>query len=157
MSRQLNIKRILFQTIQFCISKDFSSIWPIDRTLSAATSPGQSGPGNDDNNGVLRIPQSSSITRTSPLFRVISRTLFVGEVVSAEVQSVYFIAFKEFFTSVSRWFSPWSLSDSKSPGFLSVLWLILIIFTNPSARAGYDTRSIFNQSLTGLNSEFSFS
>ena len=27
----------------------------------------------------------------------------------------------------------------------------------PSARAGYDTRSIFKRSLTGLNSEFSFS
>ena len=27
------------------------------------------------------------------------------------------------------------------------------IFTNPSARAGYDTRSIFKRSLTGLNSE----
>ena len=34
---------------------------------------------------------------------------------------------------------------------------VLIIFTNPSARAGYDTRSIFKRSLTGLNSEFSFS
>ena len=32
----------------------------------------------------------------------------------------------------------------------------LIIFTNPSTRAGYDTRSIFKLSLTGLNSEFSF-
>ena len=32
-----------------------------------------------------------------------------------------------------------------------------IIFTNPSAWAGYDTRSIFKWSLTGLNSEFSFS
>ena len=32
----------------------------------------------------------------------------------------------------------------------------MILFTNPSARAGYDTRSIFKQSLTGLNSEFSF-
>ena len=31
-----------------------------------------------------------------------------------------------------------------------------IIFTNPSARAGYDTRSIFKRSLTGLNSEFSW-
>ena len=31
-----------------------------------------------------------------------------------------------------------------------------IIFTSPSARAGYDTRSIFKQSLTGLNSEFSY-
>ena len=33
----------------------------------------------------------------------------------------------------------------------------LILFTNPSARAGYDTRSIFKRSLTGLSSEFSFS
>ena len=32
-----------------------------------------------------------------------------------------------------------------------------IIFTNPSAQAGYNTRSIFKRSLTGLNSEFSFS
>ena len=32
-----------------------------------------------------------------------------------------------------------------------------ILFTNPSARAGYDTRSIFKRSSTGLNSEFSFS
>ena len=31
------------------------------------------------------------------------------------------------------------------------------MFTNPTARAGYDTRSIFKWSLTGLNSEYSFS
>ena len=37
-------------------------------------------------------------------------------------------------------------------------WIVfLIIFINPSARAGCDTRSIFKRSLTGLNSEFSFS
>ena len=35
--------------------------------------------------------------------------------------------------------------------------VVYIIFTNPSARAGYDTGSIFKQSLTGLNSEFSLS
>ena len=33
----------------------------------------------------------------------------------------------------------------------------LIIFTNPSARAGYDTSSVFKRNLTGLNSKFSFS
>ena len=33
---------------------------------------------------------------------------------------------------------------------------VLPLFTNPSAQAGYDTRSIFKQSLTSLNSEFSF-
>ena len=35
--------------------------------------------------------------------------------------------------------------------------LYKVLFTNLSARAGYDTRSIFKRSLTGLNSEFSFS
>ena len=33
----------------------------------------------------------------------------------------------------------------------------MILFTNPSARAGYDTRSIFKRSLTGFNLEFSLS
>ena len=39
----------------------------------------------------------------------------------------------------------------------SLVGEIMVLFTNPSARAGYDTRSIFKRSLTGLNSEFSFS
>ena len=34
----------------------------IDRTLSGATTPGQSGSGSDDNEGVLCSPKSSSIT-----------------------------------------------------------------------------------------------
>ena len=44
----------------------FSSIWPIDRTLSGAATLGLSGPGNDGYKGVLLIPQSFSITRASP-------------------------------------------------------------------------------------------
>ena len=40
---------------------------------------------------------------------------------------------------------------------LSMSFMTVILFTNPSGRAGYDTRSIFKRSLTGLNSEFSFS
>ena len=36
-------------------------------------------------------------------------------------------------------------------------YIYLILFTNSSAQAGYDIRSIFKRSLTGLNSEFSFS
>ncbi len=35
--------------------------------------------------------------------------------------------------------------------------MLLVLFTNPSAQAGYDTRLILKRSLTGLNSEFSFS
>ena len=33
----------------------------------------------------------------------------------------------------------------------------LYIFIKPTSRAGYDTRPIFKRSLTGLNSQFSFS
>ena len=51
-------KIVLFQVIQF------SSIWPIDNALSGATTLGQSGPGGDGNEGVLRILQSSSIIGT---------------------------------------------------------------------------------------------
>ena len=51
---------------QFCISMQFSSIWPIDRTLSDTTTPGQSGPGSDGNKGVLCISQSSSIAGALP-------------------------------------------------------------------------------------------
>ena len=58
-------KTVLFQTIQFSISTQFSSIRPIDRALSGATTLGQSGPGNNGNEGVLHIPQSSSIPGTS--------------------------------------------------------------------------------------------
>ena len=38
---------------------------PINRALSGATNLGQSGPGSNGNEGVLRIPQSSSITGIS--------------------------------------------------------------------------------------------
>ena len=44
----------------------FSSIEPIDRALSGATILGQSGPGSNGNEGVLRILQSLSITGASP-------------------------------------------------------------------------------------------
>ena len=43
-----------------------SSSSPIDRALSGATTPGQSAPGSDGNEWMLHIPQSSTITGTSP-------------------------------------------------------------------------------------------
>ena len=86
-----------------------------------------------------------------------------------------------FHITISWWFftGVWmTASHLNSPGLLSVFWSFttllyfgwsslviqlssppvpLILFTNPYARAGYDTRSIFKLSLTGFNSEFSFS
>ena len=56
----LNAKTVPSQTTQF------SFILPIDRTLSGAPTQGQSGPGSDGNEGVLYIPQSSSIPETLP-------------------------------------------------------------------------------------------
>ena len=57
------------------------------------TTPGQSGPGNDGNEGVLRIPQSSSIAGTSPSDCLVSYAghslVGGGSYPSAEVQSVY--------------------------------------------------------------------
>ena len=47
------------------ISTQFSSIWPIDRALSGATTLSLSGPWSDGNKGVICILQSSSITETS--------------------------------------------------------------------------------------------
>ena len=44
----------------------FSSIWPIDRSLPGATTPDLSGTRTEGNEGVLRIPQSSSITLATP-------------------------------------------------------------------------------------------
>ena len=54
---------VLFQTIQFSISTQFCSIWPIDRIISGATTPGQNGPGSDGNEGV------HSFGRVLPLCR----------------------------------------------------------------------------------------
>ena len=59
-------KTVPFRAIQFSTITLFCSLWPIDRTLSGTTPPGQSGPGSYGNEGVLRIAQSSSITGISP-------------------------------------------------------------------------------------------
>ena len=67
---------------QFSLAKVHSLVlFDPDRNVSGVTTTGQSGPGSDGSDGVLCIPQSSSITGTSPsdFFSVICRTL-VGSV-----------------------------------------------------------------------------
>ena len=62
----------------------FSSIWPIDRTLLGDTT------GSGGNKGVLCIPQSSSINGTSPSDCLVSyqdTRWREGSYSSAEVQS----------------------------------------------------------------------
>ena len=87
-----NVKTVLFQTIQFSISTRFSSIQPIDGTLSGATTTSQNGAGTDGNEGILRIPQSFSIIGTSPSDCLVScpgHSLGGESYPSAEKQSVY--------------------------------------------------------------------
>ena len=82
---QLNVK-----TVQFSISTQFSSIWPIDRTLSRATTLALNGPRSNGNKGVLCITQSSSITGASPSDCLVSypEHLLGKSYRSAEMQSV---------------------------------------------------------------------
>ena len=63
----------------------------MDRALSGATKPVQSGPGNNGNEGVLRIPQSHSITGTSPSDCLVSYAGHSegGAYPSTKVPSVY--------------------------------------------------------------------
>ena len=114
---QLSDQTVLFQTIPFSISTVFclhtvewssrtipnnsfeinntvytshKSFWPIDRTLSGATTPCQT-PGSDNNEKVLSIPQNSSITIASPSDSLLS---YPGHILRepypfAEKQSVY--------------------------------------------------------------------
>ena len=73
---QLNVKTVLFQTIQFSIRTQFFSIWPIDTTLSGTTTLGQSWPGSI---GILHSPKLQHYwSLTIRLYSVISRTLVQG-------------------------------------------------------------------------------
>ena len=73
-------RTVLFQTIQFSMNTQFSSILPIDRTLSGATTPEQSEPQSDGNEGVLL--HSANLQQywnlTIRLFSVINKTLVGG-------------------------------------------------------------------------------
>ena len=92
MSKTFLFQAVQFnQTIHFSISKPLVLFNPWIRILSGATTPGQRVPGNDGNDGVLRIPQSSSITGTSPSDCLVSYLghSFGESYPSAEKQPMY--------------------------------------------------------------------
>ena len=73
-----------------------SSTWRIEWTLSEASTPVQSGPVSNDNEGVFRIPQISSIAETLPWDCLVSyqdtRWKWERSYTSTEILSVYPIA-----------------------------------------------------------------
>ena len=113
---------VLFQLIHFGISTQFSSIWPIDWTLPGATIPGQNGPGRDGNKVLHHIPQSSTITRTSPSDCLVSHRTLIGKgsYPSAENQSVYSTAPADWANSF--WFSHHRCTDTLKK---ELWWLLL--------------------------------
>ena len=80
-----------------------SSVWPIDRTLSSATTLGPSELGSYGNKGVLRIPQSSRIIGSPPSDCLVSNPghlLGWGSYPSVEMQSVYSAAAADWVVNV---------------------------------------------------------
>ena len=102
-----------------------SSIWSIDRTLSGATTPGQSGSGSDSNEGVLCIPQSSSIPGTSLSHCLVSYPKW-GSYLSAEEQTVYSTAPADWTRSrkKSMMITTYVIASSSSVGTGLFLYLI---------------------------------
>ena len=87
--------------------------------ISGATTPGQSGPGSDDNEEVLHIPRSSSITGASSSECLVSysgHSFFWGGYPSAEVQLVYFAAPADWLILIN-WWDPNEHYDSDLEGY----------------------------------------
>ena len=94
-----------------------SSIWPIDRTLSGVATSSQNGLGSDDNEGQVRIPQSSSITGASTADCWVS---YPGHslresYLSAQMQSAYS-------TAPANWASPTMVAMPSSQTKLILLY-----------------------------------
>ena len=114
-----------------------SSIWPIYRTLSGATTQSHRGPESDGNKRALHIPQSSSITGVSPSDCLVSypgHSLDVRG--SAEVQLVYSTAkTRQVRILLQRWFrcrARLILFEYCSPDLLLLLGASHVKFLQPS-------------------------
>ena len=78
----LDVKTVLFQTIQFSKGMQFSSICPRNRTISGTTTPGQCGTGSDCNEGVLHIPQPMFLLKSEQDFTCIQHLSTLHPLVS---------------------------------------------------------------------------
>ena len=82
-------KTVPFQLIQFCISTHFSPVWPIDRTLTGATTPGPEWIW--ERWQWWSTPHSLNLQHywnlTNRLFSVISRTLIGGSFIPLQRSS----------------------------------------------------------------------
>ena len=95
-----------------------SFIWPKERILTGATILGQSGPVSDGNEGVLHIPQSSSISGASPSDSLVSYLGHSLEGVLPLCKDAVWIFYNPsrlgFKTDISRYLLPNSTTGSNS-------------------------------------------
>ena len=89
------------------MNTQFTSIRPIDRTLSGAITLFKYGPGGDGNKEILRTFQNSSFTVASPSYCLVSSLghSLVESNPSKEMQSVYY-------TTPADWATGHSLEES---------------------------------------------
>ena len=147
----------------------FSFIWPLDRILSGATTTNRRGPENNSNEKERPILQSSNIIAAPPSdflcqcqdtrWRSLnprqrcSWCILLPQPSEPTYKGVSYFIYTYIYNLCYLLIRKYE--KLKKVKFLKSQ-CEMILFTNPSARAGYDTRSIFKRSLTGLNSEFSF-
>ena len=103
----------------------------MDRALSGATIPGQSGPGSNGNEGVLSITQSPCTTGTSPSDILVSYPGHsLGEsCLTAEVQSVYSGQYTELLSKLFNFSWKWTWWSEFKPGndcFTVHKWLLFL-------------------------------
>ena len=93
MGKQFYFKQFNLACHLFAHNLNIKQFYLIDKTLSDASTTGQSGPRSNGSGGVLHIPHNSSITGASPSDFVVSspENLLVMEMScsSVEMQSLY--------------------------------------------------------------------
>ena len=105
-----------------------SSIWPIDKTLSGATTLGESRPGSNSNEGIFCIPQSCK-ARASPSDCLM---LYIwGQGVLPFCIDAVGIFYSPSQLGYSLFWHPLSLGNFKSLSFLAYgnCWCSLTVFT----------------------------
>ena len=133
-----------------------SFIRAINRTISDATHPGQSGPGNNGNEGHSPFPKDQALV--DPHRQIVlchNQDTCRRSLTDLQRSSQYILQLKRIGLSLFGILQILFINNIDNKiwsNLLEHIWQknIVILFTNPSTRAEYDTRSIFKRSLTGF-------
>ena len=144
-------KTVLFQTIQLSIFTQFSSFWPIDRTLSGVTTPGQSGSGSciawNNQQEVLDSMQTHKlefmcfISDGKPL-KFIDQFIYHGSNISSTESNVNTCIHKPW-TVIDKFINQWNfdLSDEIKYEFFQVVAVLIVCYSwNARKKSSMETK-----------------